>query len=268
MNCSQNFVVIVAAGKGLRMGSGTKKQYLCLKGMPVLSRTITAFNACDAIREIVLVIPDPDRNYIQHHILDPFDFSKKIHLVAGGKERQESVLNGLNRVRKQVMGQDNEQVHYPVRNRVNGRVKDPIKNQADTDDTNLFHNTIVLIHDGVRPFVDQGLIKASIDRARKFGACIPGLPITDTVKQAGLDGLAQKTMDRTCLYTVQTPQAFRLDLILQAFAHAHETGFVGTDDASLVEHLGQKVRIIKGDKSNIKITTPEDLDWGEFFLNL
>jgi 2-C-methyl-D-erythritol 4-phosphate cytidylyltransferase len=75
-------------------------------------------------------------------------------------------------------------------------------------------------------------------------------------------------MDRACLYTVQTPQAFRLDLILRAFSHAHETGFSGTDDASLVEHMGQKVRIIKGDKSNIKITTPEDLDWGEFFLNL
>jgi 2-C-methyl-D-erythritol 4-phosphate cytidylyltransferase len=260
MNPLQNFVVIVAAGKGLRMGSAVKKQYLCLKGMPVLSQTITAFDACDAIREIVLVIPDPDHDYIQHHILAPFNFSKKIHLVAGGKERQESVLNGLNRVK--------DQVNARVKNREKDQIEDPVKGQADTDNSNLFHNTIVLIHDGVRPFVDQGLIKASIDGARKFGACIPGLPITDTVKQAGLDGLAQKTMDRTCLYTVQTPQAFRLDLILRAFAHAHETGFVGTDDASLVEHMGQKVRIIKGDKLNIKITTPEDLDWGEFFLNL
>lgn len=234
MGLSENFAVIVAAGKGLRMGSATKKQYLCLKGIPVLSRTLMAFEACNDIHEIVLVIPGQDHDYCRKHILDPFGFLKKIHLVAGGKERQASVLNGLNQVRDR---------HTPGK------------------------ETIVLIHDGVRPFVEQCLIKESIEGAGRSGACIPAVKITDTVKQIGPDAMVEKTVDRALLHTVQTPQAFRLDLILAAFDHAEKTAFTGTDDASLVEHMGQRVGVIKGSKSNIKITTPEDLDWGEVLLN-
>jgi 2-C-methyl-D-erythritol 4-phosphate cytidylyltransferase len=155
-----------------------------------------------------------------------------------------------------------------VKKQINHRQQDPIKDRTPAGGADAFHDTIVLIHDGVRPFVGQDLIKESIETARRSGACIPAVPITDTVKQAGPDALVQKTMDRACLYTVQTPQAFRLDLILQAFDHAQKTGFIGTDDASLVEHMGGEVRLIKGAKSNIKLTTPEDLEWGEFFLNI
>ena len=216
------------------MGSEIKKQYLYLDKIPILSRTIMAFDNCDKIHEIVLVIPKQDHGYCKKHIIDPFDFSKKIHLVEGGTQRQDSVLNGLKRVRD---------------------ARDSAK------------ETIVLIHDGVRPFVNQNMIKECIQKAIEYGACIPGVKIADTVKQICPDSSIQKTLNRQFLYTAQTPQTFRLDLIMRAFDYAIKTCFSGTDDASLVEHLGEKVVIIKGSKLNIKITTQEDLVIGKHLLN-
>lgn len=233
MNQSQNFAIVVAAGKGLRMGSKTRKQYLCLDKIPIITRTIMAFDACDQIHEIVLVIPEQDHEYCKNNILDPFGFAKKIHLIEGGKERQDSVLNGLK------------------------RVKDRINSDKEA---------IVLIHDGVRPFVNQNIIKACILKAIEYGACIPAVKITDTVKQVCPDLSIQKTINRQFLYIAQTPQTFKLDLILRAFEHAIKTCFSGTDDASLVEHLGEKVVIINGSKMNIKITTKQDLILGKYLL--
>jgi len=233
MHQSQNFVIIVAAGMGVRMGSKTKKQYLCLEGIPLLSRTIMAFDTCDQVHEIVLVITKQDHEYCRKHIINPFGFNKKIHLVEGGKERQDSVLNGLKKVREEI-----------------------------TDDK----QTIVLIHDGVRPFVNQNIIQKCIQKTIEYGACIPAVKITDTVKQVRPDLIIQKTIDRQFLYIAQTPQTFKLDLILLAFDHAGKTCFSGTDDASLVEHLGEKVVIIKGSNLNIKITTQEDLVLGKHLL--
>jgi len=230
---SQNFAIVVAAGKGLRMGSEIKKQYLYLDKIPILSRTIMAFDNCDKIHEIVLVIPKQDHGYCKKHILDPFGFAKKIHLVEGGNKRQDSVLNGLKRV---------------------------------SDRTNIDKEAIVLIHDGVRPFVNQNMIKEGIQKAIEYGACIPAVKITDTVKQVCPDFSIQKTLNRQFLYTAQTPQTFKLNLIMRAFDYAIKTSFSGTDDASLVEHLGEKVVIIKGSNSNIKITTQEDLVLGKHLL--
>jgi len=230
----QNFAIIVAAGKGLRMGSKVKKQYLNLEGIPILARTIMAFDNCDQINEIVLVIPKIDHDYCKKHIIDPFDFVKKIYLVEGGNKRQDSVLKGLNCV-QDIMSLDKE--------------------------------VIVLIHDGVRPFVNQDMIEDCIQNAIKYGACIPAVKITDTVKQLSCDLSIQKTINRQFLYTAQTPQTFKIDLILRAYKHAGKTGLSGTDDASLVEHLGDKVVIAKGSKMNIKITTKQDLVLGKFLLN-
>jgi len=227
----QNFAIIVAAGKGLRMGSKIKKQYLNLEGIPILARTIMAFDNCDQINEIVLVIPKIDHDYCKKHIIDPFDFVKKIYLVEGGNKRQDSVLNGLNCVHD-IMSLDKE--------------------------------VIVLIHDGVRPFVNQEMIENCIQNAIEYGACIPAVKITDTVKQLRCDLSIQKTINRQFLYTAQTPQTFKIDLILRAYKHAGKTGFYGTDDASLVEHLGDKVVIAKGSNRNIKITTKQDLVLGKF----
>ncbi|MBU1342461.1 MAG: 2-C-methyl-D-erythritol 4-phosphate cytidylyltransferase [Proteobacteria bacterium] len=228
------FAIIVAAGKGLRMGSKIKKQYLCLGRIPILARTIMQFDKCDQVDEIVLVIPEQDREYCQKQVVDPYGFGKKIHLVDGGKERQQSVLNGLK------------------------WVGDTIK---------LEKQTIVMIHDGVRPFVDQTVIEACIQNAIEYGACVPAVKITDTVKDVCKDLSVKKTVDRQSLYTVQTPQTFRFDLLLRAFDHAVKTSFLGTDDASLVEHLGHRVVIVNGSKLNIKITTQEDLDLGKVLLS-
>jgi len=233
MRQSQNFAILVAAGKGLRMGLETKKQYLSLDKIPILARTIMAFDMCDQVHEIVLVIPKHDHVYCKQNIIDPFGFTKQIHLVEGGTQRQDSVLNGLKKV---------------------------------YDTTPLDKQTIVLIHDGVRPFVDQEMIKACIKKAIEYGACIPAVKITETIKQANSDLQVEKTINRQFLYTAQTPQTFKLDLILRAFDHAIKTCFSGTDDASLVEHLGDKVMIINGSKQNIKITTKEDLVFGKQLL--
>jgi 2-C-methyl-D-erythritol 4-phosphate cytidylyltransferase len=233
----QNYSIIVAAGKGLRMGSKLKKQYLHLEGIPILARTIMAFDNCDQINEIILVIPKIDHDYCKKHIIDPFDFVKKIYLVEGGNKRQDSVLNGLNCVHD-IMS-------------LNKEVKE----------------VIVLIHDGVRPFVNHNMIEDCIQNAIAYGACIPAVKITDTVKQLGCDLSIQKTINRQFLYAAQTPQTFKIELILRAFEHARKTGFSGTDDASLVEHLGDKVVVAKGSNLNIKITTKQDLVLGKFLLN-
>lgn len=235
MYTTQNSVIIVAGGQGLRMGADIKKQYLCIGAVPVLTRTLMAFDSHADIDEIFLVIPQNDYDYCKSRIIAPYGFKKKIHIVAGGKQRQDSVLNGLEKLKKGCM--------------------------PDTD-------KIVLIHDGVRPFVGKDVIRDCILGAQKNGACVPGVKITDTVKQADEYFCVEKTIPRQQLYCVQTPQAFRLELILSAFEYAEKTSFTGTDDASIVEHAGQKVMISKGSKFNIKITTPEDLVIGESFVGL
>jgi 2-C-methyl-D-erythritol 4-phosphate cytidylyltransferase len=234
MNCTQNFAIVVAGGKGLRMGSKIKKQYLHLDGVPVLTRTIMAFEKCESVHEIVLVIPKTDIDICKKNIIEPYGFKKNIRLIEGGEQRQNSVLNGLKYVCER---------------------KNPEK------------EIIVLIHDGVRPFIDQNLIKGSIKNAIKFGACIPGVKICDTIKKINPDLTVDKTIERDCLYSVQTPQVFKLGLILNAFDHAVKTSFTGTDDASLVEYSGQKVHVIEGSKLNIKITTPEDLILGKSLID-
>ncbi len=237
----KNFVIIVAAGKGLRMGAATKKQYLCLDEIPILTHTIMAFGRCDCIHEIILVIPEKDQHYCQEHIIDPFLFTKNIHIAPGGKKREDSVFNGLNMVCERV---------------------------------ETVNKTIVMIHDGVRPFVDESIIKNCINGAIQYGACIPAVKITDTIKQVCSDSeinsghFIQKTINREALYSAQTPQTFKLDLILKAFDHGKKNGFSGTDDASLIEYSGYNVYIAKGSKLNIKITTPEDLVLGKYLLAL
>ncbi|CCK80513.1 2-C-methyl-D-erythritol 4-phosphate cytidylyltransferase [Desulfobacula toluolica] len=235
MQSLESFVIVVAAGKGLRMGSKTKKQYLCLEGIPILSRTIMVFDRCDQLNEIVLVVPQDEMAYCKKNIIEPFGFVKKIHLVGGGKKRQDSVLNGLKKVR---------------------------------DKKNHEKKTMVLIHDGVRPFVDQSIIKECINSAVEYGACIPAVKITDTVKQVFGELFVEKTLNRENLYKAQTPQVFKMELIWDAFEHAEATCFSGTDDASLMEHFGKKVFVVKGSKMNIKITTPEDLALGKYLLSI
>jgi len=231
------FFLIVAAGKGERLGSDLKKQYLPLDNLPVLCHTLFKFLNFKQPGEIILVIPADDIMYCKKNILEPLEImtksAKDIFLVPGGKERQDSVQKGL----------------------------DLIKTMSKN-----YEKDIVLIHDGVRPFVNNDLIERCITGAGEKGACVPGIKAIDTVKEAHND-VVLKTLDRNCIYQIQTPQAFLLKIISEAMDHAQDKNFLGTDDASLVEFLGLNVSIIKGLKYNVKITTTEDLDFAKAYFN-
>jgi len=213
--------IIVAAGSGIRMQDAMRKQYMLLSGIPILGHTLRVFDECDMIDEMILVIPKDDVDYCNEKIISPLKLHKKIQLIDGGIERCDSVYNGLMAVDKK------------------------------TD--------IVVIHDGVRPFIHTDQIKKCIDEAIKSGACILGIPAHDTVKYVDASGNIIKTLERNSLQLAQTPQVFKYDIILEAHQCAKKDGFVSNDDAQLVERIGKDVRVIKGSRLNIKITEKDDL---------
>ena len=221
--------LVPAAGMGRRMGAGINKQYLQLGGMPILARTLRLFEDAPFVDLIVPVIPEDEIAFCREQVVERYGFRKIREIVAGGKERQQSVLNGLRSL--------------------NGR--------ADDD--------IILIHDGVRPFVSQHMVQRSIEVARECDGALVAVPVKDTVKVVE-DGIVTTTPLRETLWLAQTPQTFRYGVIRAAHEIADAEQFLGTDDASLVERLNDKVHIVIGDYRNIKITTPEDLVLAEAFL--
>lgn len=225
-----NLAIIVAGGQGLRMKSDVRKQYLELSGIPVLARTLNAFNDSPDISRILLVVPQEDFDFVTKNILPCIKPAKEIRLVPGGKERQDSVYNGLREIRDEP--------------------------------------SIVAIHDGVRPFITNHDISMCIEAAGKFGAGILGVPAMDTLKQVTDDSFIVKTIARETIWLAQTPQAFQFRLIKAAHEAAKQNGIQGTDDASLVEAMGESVKMVPGNKYNIKITTPEDLKFAEAILKL
>jgi 2-C-methyl-D-erythritol 4-phosphate cytidylyltransferase len=213
--------IIVAAGQGLRMQTRQRKQYLMLADLPILAHTLMVIDDCDLVDQIYLVIPQEDKEFCCKNILDGIRPVHHIELVPGGSRRQDSVYNGLQQI-------------------------DP-------------GCSIVIIHDGVRPFVRPDHLKACIDSARAYGAGILGISAYDTLKRVDDFGNIVDTIPRETIWLAQTPQAFRYDLIKKAHEQARSDGYQGTDDASLVERLGQTVRILPGSRNNFKITTEEDL---------
>jgi 2-C-methyl-D-erythritol 4-phosphate cytidylyltransferase len=213
--------VIVAAGRGVRMQCDTRKQYLQVAGRPVLMHTLLKFDVCPLIDHICLVVPDEDLDFCRHRLLAGGPIKKSVQLVAGGRHRQESVYNGLKLLSRK--------------------------------------KGLVAIHDGVRPLVEPLLITACIRAAETSGACAPGIPAYDTIKRVSGEGTIAVTVERKGLWLIQTPQVFRYAVISEAHDRALRDGYVGTDDATLVERLGFPVTLINGSKSNIKITTAEDL---------
>ncbi len=221
--------VIVAAGSGTRMQARLRKQYLPLAGIPILARTLSVFDSCRRIDQIWLVIPKEDFVLCRRNILEPAKFTTKIHLVAGGDSRQDSVYNGLQKVDRR--------------------------------------SGIVAIHDGVRPLLRDDQLVACIEGAAQTGACILAVPVFDTLKQVDASGrIIINTLEREKIWLAQTPQAFDLGLIRKAHDDARRTGYAGTDDASLVERLGTAVTIVTGSRSNIKITSNEDLQIAQCLL--
>jgi 2-C-methyl-D-erythritol 4-phosphate cytidylyltransferase len=216
-------VVIVAAGRGTRMGTVESKQYLLLQGKPIIVHTLEVFQQHDLISEIVLVTGKEDlercREWIQLYKLD-----KVKAIVPGGSERQHSVHKGLLKLTTQW----------------------------------------VMVHDGVRPFVQHNEIEACYERAMQIGASVLAVPVKDTIKQVDNEGKVLATPDRRSLWAIQTPQTFRLSELHDAYAAAERDGFLGTDDSSLAERAGIPVSVVEGSYRNIKITTPEDLEFAEF----
>lgn len=220
--------IIPAAGQGNRMGNQVNKQFLCLAGLPILVHTLKVLEDHPRINGIILVCREEEQEFCHTEIVERYLLKKVLKIVAGGKERQHSVFNGI---------------------------------KALPPTTGL-----VFIHDGARPFLDHGIIDEALAEATIVGAAVAAVPVKDTIKQAGPDGMVIATPDRSQLWQIQTPQVFNFNLILTAHRQADTDGFLGTDDASLVEYIGHKVKLVPGTYENIKITTPEDLLIGEAIL--
>jgi 2-C-methyl-D-erythritol 4-phosphate cytidylyltransferase len=232
-------VIIPAAGLGTRMAAvsgGPKsksKQFFELQGTPILVHTLRKFAQCNAVSEIVVALRKNETATFQKQI-EKENFRKPLRVVEGGEHRQNSVANALAAIK------------------------------ADDDD-------IVLIHDAVRPFVDQETIVNVIEAVKKYEAAIAGVPAVDTVKQVErtADGaVVIATVPRERMVLAQTPQGFRFGPLKKAFEEAMTDGFMGTDEASLIERAGGAVHVVMGSPRNMKITTPADLELAEFFLAL
>jgi 2-C-methyl-D-erythritol 4-phosphate cytidylyltransferase len=220
-------VIFPAAGQGHRMQAGINKVFLELMGKPILVRTLLTFSQCPLVDGLVVVVVPEEMEFIKR-MLKMVTGLKPYKVVAGGSERQYSIYNGLSYV-------------------------DP-----KTD--------IILVHDAARPLVSQTVIKAVINEAVASGAAIAAVPEKNTVKIVSQDHVVKKTPDRTSVWAVQTPQGFQRDIIIRAYQKAQEDGFLGTDDASLVERMGIPVKVVESEYRNIKVTTPEDLIIAEAFL--
>lgn len=212
--------LIPAAGRGERMGGEVKKPFLLLNDKPIIVHTLSRFQRCDLIDEIIPIVSaeDVDRTW---RIVRKYEFTKVTKVVSGGETRQRSVYNGL-----RTLGEKTD---------------------------------VVVIHDGVRPFVTDEIIRGCVERAFKAGAAIAAVPVKDTIKEVSPEGIVLHTLERSRLWAIQTPQVFRKKLILKAHELALERGIEATDDAALVEMMGGKVHVVMGSYENIKITTPEDL---------
>ncbi len=220
--------VIPAAGMGIRMGGARAKQFIELDGVPLLAWTLAPFERSGAVDAIIVVSPADEIEYCEREIVKRYALTKVRRVVAGGPRRQDSVRQGI---------------------------------FASRGDYGL-----VLIHDGVRPVIDEILIERMVARARQWGSVVSGLPARETVKEVDEDRLVVKTYDRNQVWLIQTPQVFPYPVILEAHERAFQAGWEGTDDGALVERMGVPVRVVEGSERNIKITTPNDLVLARLFL--
>lgn len=221
------FGIIVAGGHGKRMGTETPKQLLELGGKTIIEHTLAPFMSCSFINGIVISASSEIIERIEKITYSLNDI-KPVIIVEGGRERQDSVLNGINAV--------------------------------------PFNTDIIVIHDAVRPFITADLITECIITAEKRGSVSVMRPVKETIKIV-CDGVIEETLDRSKLWITQTPQAFRTEIIKKAHEKAKNDNFTGTDDCFLVERTGQKVYVIEGSDKNIKITTPADLIIAESILS-
>jgi 2-C-methyl-D-erythritol 4-phosphate cytidylyltransferase/2-C-methyl-D-erythritol 2,4-cyclodiphosphate synthase len=224
----KTIAIIPAGGAGKRLKAHVAKQYLFLDHMPVLVHTLKVFQKSKVIDNIILALPPDDLVSVRQELIDKYGLTKVTTIVAGGKTRQDSVNNGLA----------------------------AINEKCD----------VVVIHDAVRPFVTQELIIQVVAAAKTAGAASSGVKAKDTIKETKKDNIVAATIPRQNLWLTQTPQAFKFELLKEAYKSAYDEKFYGTDDASLVERIGKKVKMIEGSYENIKITTSEDLIMAEALM--
>jgi 2-C-methyl-D-erythritol 4-phosphate cytidylyltransferase len=225
---SKVIAIIPAAGMGKRMGQAVSKQFLTLGDKPLLAHTLLVFQHAPEIDEIIPVLSKEEMEGCLRDVIERYKISKVNTLVVGGKERQDSVLHGLQKI------------------------------GTDT--------AVVLVHDGVRPFVTPDMISESVGFSKMGESIAVGVPIKDTIKQVDANKIVLRTLDRSKLWAIQTPQVFPVKILRRAYEVSSKNKMYGTDDASLVERAGGTVRIIMGSYENIKITTPEDLIVAEEIL--
>jgi 2-C-methyl-D-erythritol 4-phosphate cytidylyltransferase len=226
--------IVLAGGRGKRMNSAVPKQFLMIKDKPVLYYSLKAFED-SFIDSVILVAAEDDMEYCQQEIVNRYGFKKVVSIVAGGKERYHSVLNG-------------------------------IKAAGECD--------YIFIHDGARPFVTQDMLARLLETVKESHACVAGMPVKDTIKIADDNGFIATTPKRELVWMIQTPQVFEFALIQKAYLKLEkdeysllQKGISITDDAMVVEMLlGEKVKLVEGSYQNIKITTPEDLAIAALFL--
>jgi 2-C-methyl-D-erythritol 4-phosphate cytidylyltransferase len=230
------FVILPAAGMGTRMAPGhatpnAPKQFLALQGVPILVHSLRAFAATPRVDSIYVAVRKPEISRMEALIAE-HALGSRVRVVEGGDSRQESVSQALK-----------------------------VLPAADDD--------IVLVHDAVRPLIDPATIERTIEAVEKYGAAIVGLPAVDTIKQvertAG-GAIVTATIPREYIVQAQTPQGFRWSILRKAFADAEADGFIGTDEASVVERSGAQVAVVMGSQANLKITHPDDLKLAEFYL--
>ena len=221
--------IVLAAGRSTRMGGGLNKQFIELLGKPIIWYSLTAFELCGAVDAVILV-RRPDYASEADLIIRQFGFQKVTGVTDGGAERQNSVWNGLEKC-------------------------DP-------------STKIVAVHDGARPLVNPALIQATVISARAHGTGIAASKLVDTIKEANEDKTVVRTVDRTKLWAVQTPQTIRYALLKEAYAKILADQAVVTDEAAAVESLGQKVHLVETSFLNLKITTPSDLAMAEALLRV
>ena len=216
-------VVIPAAGSGTRMKGKRPKQFLTIRGKTILLRTLECFQRAGVVDCIIVVVKKNDIGFVQR-MIRPRQLDKICGIVPGGRERQDSVWNGLQKLQR-------------------------------------YNIDIVLVHDAVRPFISPGIIRSVTKVAGKRGAAIPAVHPKDTIKIADKKHIVKTTLAREGLWSVHTPQAFTIELLNRAFKKARKEKFYGTDEASIVEHYGAPVAIVGSSYDNIKITTAEDLEF-------
>ncbi|WP_336885193.1 2-C-methyl-D-erythritol 4-phosphate cytidylyltransferase [Caldalkalibacillus salinus] len=224
--------IICAAGQGKRMGLGHNKQFVELDGIPLLVHTLKRLTQTTMIETFVVVVGHGEVDKVTS-LLSQYKLPSGIHVITGGDERQDSVYEGVKHM----------------------------ASLAETPD-------IVLVHDGARPFIDELDLDRVVNEAQREGAAIFAVPVTDTIKETDQHQHVSQTLDRTKLWAVQTPQAFRYSLLKEGHESAKERHIYMTDDAALVERLDKRVVIVEGSRYNIKLTTPEDLTYAQVLLRM